>query len=270
MSEQQQSDRRVAVITGANRGIGSHLAGAFAEAGYAVEGCSRSGGPTRVPARSDEGDVTLDLAAVDVTDEQAVHDWIAGVLERHGRIDVLVNNAGVIDDEVPIEESDPEQWWRTIEVDVRGPYLLTRMVLPGMLAAGSGRVINLNSGAGVRPGEVASAYNVAKSALGRITGSTDLSGRGRGVYAFDLAPGVVRTDMTGAMTAHEGRTEWTSPAEVCELALALAAGELDAWSGRMVRAGADTPETLRTASAQLGERGRRVMLVPWGDDDPLA
>lgn len=240
----------VAVVTGASRGIGRHLADAFEQAGYAVERGSR------------------DVA--DVTDRVAVERWVDEVLARHGRIDVLVNNAGVIDTEVPIHEADPEQWWRTMEVNVLGPFLMTRAVLPLMVAAGTGRVINLNSGAGVRPGAVASAYHASKTALARLTGSTDLAGRDHGVYAFDLAPGVVRTDMTQAMVGHEGRTEWTDPGEVTALALALAAGEHDVWSGRMVRAGVDTPASLRDrAAGGLAASDRKITLVPWGDDDPL-
>lgn len=265
----EHSGHRVAVVTGAARGIGAVLARAFAGAGYTVFGCSRSGGTLTLDGS--EGADSLDVAAVDVTDERAVHDWIADILDRAGHIDVLVNNAGVIDDEVPIEESDPQQWWDAVEVNVRGPYLVTRMVLPGMLTAGSGRIINLYSGAGTKPGAVASAYNVGKTALGRITGSTHASGAGRGVYAFDLAPGVVRTDMTNAMDAHRERTDWTEPEQVEALALALADGRLDAWSGRMVRVGADTPERLRRRAEQgLPDEARTVGLIPWGDDDPLA
>lgn len=254
----------VAVVSGASRGIGAHLARAFHGAGYALEGCSQSGAtPPGLPSGS--------LAAVDVTEPAAVAAWVAEILARRGRIDVLVNNAGVLDTEVGLEESDPQEWWRTVEVNVRGPYLLTRMVLPGMLAAGAGRIININSGAGTKPGAVASAYHVGKTALGRLTGSTHLSGAGRGVVAFDLAPGVVRTDMTGGMAAHADRTEWTEPAQVCALALALAGGGLDAWSGRMVRAGVDTAESLAArARAGLTDRDRTVGLLPWGADDPLA
>ncbi len=241
----------VAVVTGASRGIGQHLADAFAAAGYAVERGSRS--------------------VADVTDRSAVQAWVSDIVARHGRVEVLVNNAGVIDAEVPLSQSDPDEWWRTMEVNVRGPYLVTRAVLPGMLAAGSGRVVNLASGAGLRPGAVSSAYNASKTALARVTGSTHLEGWHRGVRAFDLAPGVVRTDMTTSMTAHRDRTEWTSPAEVAELALALCSGALDAWSGRMVRAGADTPASLAARAARgLGEHDRQITLVPWGDEDPLA
>lgn len=241
---------RVAVVTGASRGIGRHLADALAVHGYAVERGSRS--------------------VAEVTDRAAVERWVGDVVDRHGRVDLLVNNAGVTDAEVPLELSDPDDWWSTMAVNVLGPYLVTRAVLPHMLAAGSGRVVNLNSGAGLRPGAVASAYNASKTALARLTGSTHLSGRDRGVFAFDLAPGVVRTDMTLAMRAHVGRTEWTAPEEVCALLLGLADGRLDAWSGRLVRAGVDTVESLETrAGSGLRPVDRTVTLVPWGEDDPL-
>ena len=241
----------VAVVTGASRGIGHHVAEGLERAGYAVERGSR--------------------AVAEVTDAAAVERWVADIADRHGRIDLVVNNAGVIDAEVRIEESDPDEWWRTMEVNVLGPYLVTRFVMPHMVRAGGGRIVNLNSGAGTRAGEVASAYNVSKTALARITGSTHLSGAAHGIRAFDLAPGVVRTDMTLSMPSHEGRTEWTSPEEVVDLVLALASGDLDAWSGRMVRAGVDTPASLREGATRgLGDADRTIALRPWGDDDPLS
>lgn len=212
----------------------------------------------------------MEMARVDVVDEQAVSCLVDEVRARYSRIDVLVNNAGVIDEEVPVADSDPEDWWRCVEVNVRGPYLMTRKVLPGMLAAGSGRIINVNSGAGTRPGEVASAYHVSKTALARLTGSVHLQGRDRGVCAFDLMPGVVRTDMTSGMRAHVGRTEWTAPEQVTELALGLASGDLDEWSGRFVRAGVDTVESLvAAAAAGLAESSRTLTLAPYGPTDPL-
>ncbi|WP_313021799.1 SDR family oxidoreductase [Mobilicoccus sp.] len=261
--EQVITDRRapVAVVTGASRGIGAYLANAFAEAGYVVERSSRRGRP---------GSEGPEVVALDVTDEDAVRAYVDAVVERHGRIDVLVNNAGVIDAEVPLWEADPQEWWHTVEVNVRGPFLVAHAVVPHMLAAGSGRVIDLNSGSGTRSNDVSTAYFVGKTALGRITGGLHLAGFDQGLRAFDLAPGVVRTDMTESMGSHEGRTEWTDPRQVCDLALGLASGELDAWSGRMVRAGVDTPASLRAAAGGLDERARQVLLVPWGEDDPLA
>lgn len=239
---------RVALVTGANRGIGAFVADALEADGWVVERGSS--------------------AVADTTDRAAVEAWVGEVGERHGRLDLLVNNAGVMEQEVTLPESDPDEWWRTVEVNVRGPYLVTRAAWPLLVAAG-GRVINLNSGAGVRPGLQASAYNVSKTALARITGSTDLAGREVGVRAFDLAPGVVRTDMTAAMRAHADRTDWTTPEQVLELVRALADGQLDPYSGRMVRAGVDDVATLVAAADRLGERERTITVVPYADDDPL-
>ena len=82
-------------------------------------------------------------------------------------------------------------------------------------------------------------------------------------------PGVVRTDMTRGMDAHAGRTEWTDPAEVTELVLALVSGELDAWSGRFVRAGIDTVASLRARADAGLAPDERTLVLSLGDDDPL-
>lgn len=252
---------RVAVVTGASRGIGDLLVRALLDAGWRVVGLSRSGtvadGARGMPC--------------DVTDADQVASVVAAVVEQHGRIDLLVNNAGLIETEVPLWESDVDEWWQVMVTNVRGPYLLTRAVVPHMIAAGGGRVVNLNSGAGTRERADLTAYCASKSALARITGGVAQAGAEHGVHAFDLAPGVVETDMTHSMRMHEGRTEWTAPEDVTALLLAFAEGELDGFSGRMVRAGADDLDTLREWSRRgLGEGARMLRLRPWGEDDPLA
>jgi NAD(P)-dependent dehydrogenase (short-subunit alcohol dehydrogenase family) len=147
---------------------------------------------------------------------------------------------------------------------------MTREVVPHMIAAGGGRIINLNSGAGTAERAELSAYSASKSALARITGSTHRAGWAHGIRAFDLAPGVVRTQMTLSMELHRGRTQWTEPTDVADLALALASGELDAWSGRFVRAGVDTAATLRDrARFGLDDGARTLRLRSWGSSDPL-
>ncbi|WP_299447712.1 SDR family NAD(P)-dependent oxidoreductase [uncultured Phycicoccus sp.] len=240
----------VAVVTGASRGIGRAVAMALEDAGWVVE----RGSSTVAP----------------VTDREALAAWVADIVERQGRIDLLVNNAGVIDAEVDLFASDPDQWWYTHEVNVLGVYLMTWLVAPHLVAAGGGRVVNVNSGSARRAGAVASAYSASKAALARITGSAHLAGWDRGIRAFDLMPGVVRTDMTAAMDAHVGRTEWTSPEEVTSLVLALASGDLDAFSGRFVRAGVDTPDSLRAMAERGLEPGERMLDLVLRDDDPLA
>lgn len=241
----------VAVVTGGSRGIGAHLAEALVAAGYVV--------------------VRGSSTVADVTDRAQVQAWVEQIVARHGRVDLLVNNAGVIDDEVPLTESDPQQWWRTVEVTIRGTYLLTWCVARAVRrrpdSGAALRVVNLNSGAANRAGEVATAYHVAKTGLARLTGSTHASG----IPCLDLMPGVVRTDMTESMHAHRDRTEWTDPDDVAALVVAFASGELDAWSGRFVRAGVDTPAALRQrASSNLGPTARRLTVDPYGAQDPLA
>jgi NAD(P)-dependent dehydrogenase (short-subunit alcohol dehydrogenase family) len=262
----------VAVVTGASRGIGALIAGALADGGYAVCVLARDGSAaSRVAAEIGSRGGLAMARSLDVTDEAAVGEAVDAVQSAWGRIDVLVNNAGLIEREVPLWEADADQWWSVLTTNVRGPFLMTRAVVPQMIAAGGGRVINLNSGAGNTEHADLSAYSASKSALARITGSTHRAGWAGGIRAFDLAPGVVRTEMTLSMQGHRGRTEWTEPADVTDLVLALAGGGLDAWSGRFVRAGVDTPATLRDrAGLGLDNDARTLRLRPWGSTDPLA
>ena len=252
---------RLALVTGASRGIGDHLVRALLAAGWEVVGLSRSG-------RAAEGATGM---ACDVTDATAVDDVVGRVVREHGPIGLLVNNAGLIETERPLWEAGVDEWWQVMVTNVRGPLLLTRAVVPHMIRAGCGRVVNLNSGAGTRERADLTAYCASKSALARLTGGTALAGAEHGVHAFDLAPGVVETDMTHSMRMHEGRSDWTSPEDVAALLLAVAEGELDGFSGRMVRAGSDDLDVLRRRSAEgLAEGARMLRLRPWGDDDPVA
>ncbi|MGY1858032.1 SDR family NAD(P)-dependent oxidoreductase [Modestobacter sp. SYSU DS0290] len=260
----------VALVTGASAGIGRHLAQGLAARGAAVAGLARSA--DRLRTAMDEvaaatGARTLAVPA-DVTDRAAVEAAVARVTAELGPVTLLVNNAGLIDAaEVSLWEADPDQWWSVVESQVRGPFLLSRAVLPGMIAAGGGRVIGLASGLGTRGSDVYSAYSAGKTAQMRITEGIDLAGAAYGVRAFDLAPGVIDTEMTRAMPMHAGRTEWTRPEDVVALAVALAAGELDQWSGRFLRAGADDLDTLRATTPE--GTARQLRLRPYGDSDPI-
>lgn len=262
---------RVAVVTGASRGIGAMIARALAGDGYGVALLARDGSATAAVADDIASAGGLAMArAADVTDDVAVSDAIQAVLSSWGRIDLLVNSAGSIEAEVPLWEAEVDQWWSVMTTNVRGPFLMTRAVVPAMIAAGGGRIINLNSGAGTAERAELSAYSASKSALARITGSTHLAGWAHGIRAFDLAPGVVRTQMTLSMDLHRGRSQWTEPKDVTNLMLALASGQLDAWSGRLVRAGVDTRASLREqAGLGLGDGARTLRLRPWGASDPL-
>ena len=266
---------RTALVTGAGRGIGRGLALGLAAHGYDVALVGRTAAHLDAVA----GQVTaarpgarVVTAAVDVTDPAAVRDAVARAEDALGGIGLLVNNAGVIErTEGPFAEDDVTDAWRVLETNVRGPLNVTHAVLGGMLARGGGRVVNLNSGAGHRTGGAYTAYGVSKGALARFTSFLDAQYRDRGVRAFDLAPGVVRTDMTQAMPTHGDRTDWTALEDVVELLLALADGRLDRLSGRFVRAGSDTAEDLEARTDQiLAADARCLRLVPYGPDDPVA
>ena len=285
---------RTALITGANRGLGRELALGLARAGIAVGLLGRSAPALEAVAteiRSAGGRAAVGVA--DVRDFAAVVAAVVAVQDQLGDLDLLVNSAGVIDPvEVPVWEASADGWWDVVETDLRGPFHLIRAVVPRMIERGGGRVINLSSGAGAQDREVYSAYCAAKAALFRLTGNLHLAGLSLGMRAFELSPGTVQTDMTAAMPMHAARTDWTPPQRLVDLALGVAEGELDAWSGCFLRAGVDTVESLRKAARDItsGDGGagaggvaggdvggygfvpapiRRLAVVPWGPTDPL-
>lgn len=260
----------VALVTGASSGIGRHLVEGLAARGMAVAGLAR--GQDRLRTAMDEvaaatGGRTLAVAA-DVTDRASVEEAVGVVREQLGPIALLVNNAGLIDEfEVPVWEADPDQWWDVVTSHVRGALLTVRTVVPWMVLRNSGRIVNIASGMSTRANPDYSAYSVAKTGLMRLTESLAAGLEGSDVRAFDVAPGVVDTPMTRAMPMWEGFTDWTPPEKVVELIAAIAAGELDQWSGRFVRAGKDELEVLRAMSPD--DADRQLRLRDYGASDPL-
>lgn len=266
---------RTALVTGAGRGIGRGLALGLARAGYrlALVGRTRA----HLEEVADEAralGVGVVVAAADLVDGTAVLDAVGRAedgLASAGGVGLLVNNAGVIERrEVPFAEDDVEDVWRVVETNVRGPLLVTHAVLPGMLARGGGRVLNVNSGSGHRPQAAYTGYAISKGALARFTTQLDRQYRAAGLRVLDLAPGVVATDMTGAMPLHEGRTDWTPVETVADLVVAFGDGRLDVLSGRFVRAGLDTVESLLAAAERIVRTDARTLRLPrYGPDDPL-
>jgi NAD(P)-dependent dehydrogenase (short-subunit alcohol dehydrogenase family) len=254
-------DGQVGLVTGASTGIGRHLVEGLARRGMAVAGLAR--GEDRLRTAMDvvadsTGGRTLAVAA-DVTDRGAVEAAVGRVLHEFGAIDLLVNNAGLMDpEEIPVWQADPDEWWGVVTSHVRGALLPSRAVVPGMVERGRGRVVNLASGLSTRGQRLYSAYSVGKTGLMRLTEVLEEGLEGTGVHAFDLAPGVVRTAMSTSMSIHENRTEWTDPEDVVALLAAIAAGELDQWAGRFVRAGSDSLDELRSTTPDGDARRLRL------------
>ncbi|MCL3861429.1 SDR family oxidoreductase [Actinotalea sp. K2] len=270
---------RTAVVTGAGRGIGRALALGLAGAGYDLGLVGRTLEHLEVVA-GEVVDQARDagvepprvvVVPVDVTDAELVVAAVRRLEQDLGGIGLLVNNAGVIEQrEVPFAQDDVQDVWRVVETNVRGPVQVTHAVLPAMISRGSGRVVNINSGAGHRPSPAYTGYGISKGALARLTTLVHAQHGDQGVRIFDLAPGVVATDMTGGMPAHEERTDWTPPQVVVDLLLALASGRLDALSGRFVRAGADSVEDLLAHAEEIVRTDARTLrLTPYGPGDPL-
>jgi 3-oxoacyl-[acyl-carrier protein] reductase len=266
---------RTALVTGAGRGIGRGIALGLARAGWSIGLVGRT--RTHLDAvaaecRAANPSIRIAVAAGDLVDPEAAGAAVAAVeheLAPLGGLGLLVNNAGVVERaELPFAADDVADAWRVIEVNVRGPLLVTHAVLPGMLARGGGRVVNLSSGSAHHVSDVYTGYGISKGALSRFTRLLDHQYRAAGLRVFDLAPGVVATDMTGAMPLHAGRTEWTPVEAVADLVVAIGEGRLDGLSGRFLRAGADTPASLLAAADRIVAQDARVLrLVTYGPDD---
>jgi 3-oxoacyl-[acyl-carrier protein] reductase len=190
---------RVALVVGGASGIGAAIAGAFSAEGARVVVADRNADAAGV-----SGEVAGARGAVflDVRDPASVEAAVAEVLSRHGRIDILVNSAGVLT-EAPLVEMTVRQWQETIDVDLTGVFLCCRAVIPHMIRAGGGRVINIASQLGIKGGRGLTHYSAAKAGVIGLTKALALEVADRGVLVNAIAPGPVDTPMVAGIS-----TEW--------------------------------------------------------------
>lgn len=181
------------MITGASRGIGAATARHFAGLGARVALLARDGAALEALA-GDIGDQAMALPC-DMGDWAAVTAAVAATEARFGPIHVLINNAGLIDPIARLADSNPEDWGRVVDVNLKGVYHGLRAVLPGMLAAGGGTVLNLSSGAATSALEGWSHYCATKAAVLALTRCADREYRDQGIRVIGLSPGTVATGM---------------------------------------------------------------------------
>ncbi len=181
------------IVTGGARGIGRELAGAFAAAGARVAIWDTDGDAARAAA-SEVGSGAV-AETVDVTDEDAVALAVDAALGAFGQVDFLVNNAG-IRHVAPIAEESVDAWRRTIDVNVNGTFICSRAVIPAMVAAGGGHIVNLASMAGQLALSKRAAYNTSKAAIIGLTKSIAVEVGDAGVYCNAVAPGVIETPLS--------------------------------------------------------------------------
>jgi NAD(P)-dependent dehydrogenase (short-subunit alcohol dehydrogenase family) len=272
------TEQGAVVITGGGRGLGRAFALALADLGFPV--CVTARTEAEIAATADAivraGGRAIAVSG-DVTDPQAVARVVAATEVELGPIDVLINNAGVLNGGL-LETAEPDAWWRDIEVNLRGPFLYTHAVLPGMIARTRGRIINIASGAGLQPVETGSAYCVSKAALIRLNEATALETAKHGIATFAVDPGTVRTPMNLRFMASPEMQQrspdvvaWfqqlfaeggdTPIEQSVQLVVALATGKADVLSGCFVRVSDDLDALLAHAEAIQREDRLRLRLA---------
>ncbi len=193
---------KTAVITGASRGIGEATARYLAENGANVVLAARSQTAIESIANDiSENGAGASAIACDVSNHTDVSNLMLHAHSTFGSLDILINNAGLIDPIARIEDSDPEAWGKIIDVNVKGVYYGMRYAIPIMKDHGGGTIINISSGAANSFLEGWSHYCASKAAVFRLTGVAHKEHNEHGIHVMGLSPGTVATDMQVSIKA---------------------------------------------------------------------
>ena len=266
---------KVALITGAGRGIGREIARAMAAEGARVAVVSRTEKELLETRRliTEAGGTAIAVPA-DVTAPEMVAKAVERIGRELGPIDIVMNNAGSFNAIGPVVEVDPDLWWRDVTINVLGPFTVCRAVLPQMIARGSGRVLNMIGGGTATPFPYGSGYGSSKAALMRFTESLDREVYDAGIIVFAMGPGLVKTAMTELqLTTAEGRRWMTRikemfdtgrdvpPTRAAALAVELASGRMDRLHGRAFGVQDDLDAVLGEADRIIAQDLKTLRLV---------
>jgi 3-oxoacyl-[acyl-carrier protein] reductase len=191
---------RVAIVTGGTRGIGAAIAGALAEDGAAVVVSGRDVDRLDRARKSLEaGGATVLAVAADAASREDCERLVETARQRFGRLDVVVNNAGITRDALLVRMKD-EDWDRVIEVNLRGAFLMTRAAAKAMMRQRSGRIVNITSTAGAMGNAGQANYSAAKAGLIGLTKSTARELAHWSILVNAVAPGLIETDMSAGLS----------------------------------------------------------------------
>ncbi|MDR1555463.1 MAG: gluconate 5-dehydrogenase [Tannerellaceae bacterium] len=199
MTNQFSLDGKVALVTGASYGIGFAIASAFAKAGAGIVFNDRSEEALNKGLASyKEAGIEAKAYVCDVTDEEQVQTMVARIEKEVGIIDILVNNAGIIK-RIPMHEMSAAEFRQVIDIDLNGPFIVSKAVIPGMIKQGHGKIINICSMMSELGRETVSAYAAAKGGLKMLTRNICSEYGGHNIQCNGIGPGYIATPQTAPL-----------------------------------------------------------------------
>ncbi len=208
---------RVALVTGAGRGIGRHIALRLASCGATVVLAARNEASLNAAAEQITGQNGAAIVAkVELADEDSIKNLVKTVSDKTGRLDILVNNAGITHSAL-LEETATEDWDRVMQINARAPFILCREALPLLRQSPRGRIVNISSVVGVKGYAKQSAYTASKHALRGMSISLAEELRDTNIGVHVLCPGAVDTSMAGGVRPDIKKEDLIDPEEIAEL-----------------------------------------------------
>ena len=226
-------DNKVAVVTGGGRGIGAAIACKLAGLGASVVVCGRARGPLEDTAKSiSQGGSKALAVECDVADLRSVEALAQRVESNFGRVDVLVNNAGIGSFKNPLHTLPPDEWDKVLNTNLRGVYYCIRSLAPLMIRSGGGHIVNISSLAGKNPLPNGAAYAASKWGLNGLSYSVAEELRGHNIRVSVVCPGSTNTELS----PHEGKNpaKMLQPDDVAHVVEMLATQESNSFASEVL------------------------------------